>query len=135
MLRRVIGTPTPPPPPDAGSIPGDDKDFGGLTLADKLKAHQRNATCAGCHMRIDPLGFLQTENVMGFDNSEGVLLNETTDLAEEYLVTLQDGELVLRRNDGVTLTFRSATAGEFPEEAIQAIQSRRGISGEIRGDD
>jgi hypothetical protein len=57
MLRRVLGTPTPPPPADAGSIPADEKNFGGLSLKEKLAAHQRNATCAGCHSRIDPLGF------------------------------------------------------------------------------
>jgi hypothetical protein len=57
MLRRVLGTPTPPPPADAGSIPADEKNFGGLSLREKLAAHQRNATCAGCHTRIDPLGF------------------------------------------------------------------------------
>jgi hypothetical protein len=57
VLRRVLGTPTPPPPPDAGSIPADDKQFGGLSLKQKLEAHMRNATCAGCHTRIDPLGF------------------------------------------------------------------------------
>lgn len=85
--------------------------------------------------RIDPLGFLQTQSIMGLDNSEGVLLEETADLAEEYLVTLVDGELGLRRNDGLTLTFRKATAGDFPDDAIQAIESRRGISGETRGDD
>jgi hypothetical protein len=57
MLRRILGTPTPPPPADAGSIPADEKAFGGLSLREKLAAHQRNATCAGCHSRIDPLGF------------------------------------------------------------------------------
>jgi hypothetical protein len=57
VLRRVLGTPIPPPPADAGSIPADEKLFGGLTLREKLAAHQRNATCAGCHSRIDPLGF------------------------------------------------------------------------------
>ena len=57
VLRRILGTPTPPPPADAGSIPADDKLFGGLSLRDKLEAHKRNATCAGCHTRIDPLGF------------------------------------------------------------------------------
>ncbi len=57
VLRRILGTPTPPPPPDAGSIPADDKLFGGLSLHDKLEAHKRNATCAGCHTRIDPMGF------------------------------------------------------------------------------
>jgi mono/diheme cytochrome c family protein len=57
VLRRVLGTPTPPPPADAGSIPADEKLFGGLSLREKLQAHQRNATCAACHSRIDPLGF------------------------------------------------------------------------------
>ncbi len=57
VLRRLLGTPVPPPPADAGSIPADDKMFGGLSLRDKLEAHKRNATCAACHVRIDPLGF------------------------------------------------------------------------------
>ena len=43
--------------PDAGSIPADDKLFGGLSVREKLEEHKRNATCANCHMRIDPLGF------------------------------------------------------------------------------
>jgi hypothetical protein len=57
ILRRVLGTPVPPPPPDAGSIPADDKLFGGLSVKDRLQAHKRNATCANCHSRMDPLGF------------------------------------------------------------------------------
>ena len=57
VLRRILGTPTPPPPADAGSIPADEKLFGGLSLKAKLEAHKRNPTCAACHLRIDPLGF------------------------------------------------------------------------------
>jgi hypothetical protein len=57
VLRRILGTPVPPPPADAGKLPPDDKDFGGLSLRAKLEAHKRNATCANCHARIDPLGF------------------------------------------------------------------------------
>jgi len=57
VLRRILGTPTPPPPADAGSIPADEKQFGGLSLKARLESHKRNATCANCHMRIDPLGF------------------------------------------------------------------------------
>ncbi|HEY4084848.1 MAG TPA: DUF1592 domain-containing protein [Bryobacteraceae bacterium] len=57
VLRRVLGTPTPPPPPDAGSIPNDPKLFGGLSVRDRLAQHKRNATCATCHTRIDPMGF------------------------------------------------------------------------------
>ncbi len=57
VLRRVLGTPTPPPPADAGSIPADDKAFGGQSVHERLAAHQRNPTCAACHSKIDPLGF------------------------------------------------------------------------------
>lgn len=57
VLRRVLGTPTPPPPADAGSIPADDKSFGGMSVFERLEAHKRNPTCASCHVRIDPLGF------------------------------------------------------------------------------
>lgn len=57
ILRRILGTPTPPPPADAGSLPADDKLFGGLSLKAKLEQHKRKASCATCHTRIDPLGF------------------------------------------------------------------------------
>ena len=57
VLRRILGMPTPPPPADAGVLPGDDKAFNGLTLRERLTEHKRNATCAACHLRIDPLGF------------------------------------------------------------------------------
>jgi hypothetical protein len=57
ILRRVLGTPTPPPPADAGTLPADDKSFEGMTLRQRLTQHKRNAQCAACHLRIDPLGF------------------------------------------------------------------------------
>jgi mono/diheme cytochrome c family protein len=57
LLRRVLGTPVPPPPADAGSLPADPKAFGTMTVKQRLEAHKRNATCAGCHTKIDPLGF------------------------------------------------------------------------------
>ena len=57
VLRRILGTAVPPPPADAGSIPADDKLFGGLTVKARLEQHKRNASCANCHLRIDPLGF------------------------------------------------------------------------------
>ena len=57
VLRRILGTEIPPPPANAGVLPADDKNFGGQTLRQKLEAHKRNATCASCHTRIDPMGF------------------------------------------------------------------------------
>jgi hypothetical protein len=57
LLRRVLGTPVPPPPADAGSIPADDVVADGLTVRTRLEAHRRVASCNNCHSRIDPLGF------------------------------------------------------------------------------
>ncbi len=57
VLRRILGTPTPPPPANAGILPPDDKAFGGQSIKARLESHKRNPTCAACHTRIDPLGF------------------------------------------------------------------------------
>lgn len=57
LLRRVIGTPVPPPPGDAGSIPPDDVLADGRTVRQRLEAHRSDASCVNCHSRIDPLGF------------------------------------------------------------------------------
>jgi hypothetical protein len=57
VLRRILGTPVPPPPADAGSIPADDVLGDGKTVRARLEAHRQNPTCANCHARIDPLGF------------------------------------------------------------------------------
>ena len=57
ILRRVLGTPVPPPPADAGSIPADDATSDGKTVRERLVAHRSKASCANCHSRIDPLGF------------------------------------------------------------------------------
>ena len=57
ILRRILSTPTPPPPADAGTLPADDKSFEGQTLRERLARHKREARCASCHQRIDPLGF------------------------------------------------------------------------------
>ena len=50
VLRRILGTPTPPPPADAGTLPADDKMFGGLTVCERWKrtSATRRAPTATC---------------------------------------------------------------------------------------
>lgn len=57
VLRRILGISIPPPPANAGTLPADEKNFGGLSLREKLEAHKRNPSCSSCHTRIDPIGF------------------------------------------------------------------------------
>lgn len=57
VLDVVLGTPPPPPPPNVSQI---DEAKGGKeakTFRELLAVHATNATCAGCHKKIDPLGF------------------------------------------------------------------------------
>ncbi len=72
ILDTLLGTPPPPPPPDAGVLPGDDKSTEGLSLREQLAAHSTRASCAGCHAKIDPLGF-------GLENFDAIGRWRTTD--------------------------------------------------------
>jgi len=97
MLRRVLGTPTPPPPADAGSIPADDKQFGGMSVKERLAVHKRNATCASCHTRIDPLGFpLERFDPVGRwreSYADGKKVDDTAELADKTAINGIDGLL------------------------------------------
>jgi hypothetical protein len=57
VLEVVFGTPPPPPPADVGNI--DDKAKGKVpkSFRELLNQHAARASCAGCHKKIDPLGF------------------------------------------------------------------------------
>ena len=41
----------------AGVLPADDKSAEGLSFRKQLELHRTKASCAGCHEKIDPLGF------------------------------------------------------------------------------
>ncbi len=56
VLEKILGTPPPPPPPDVGGFE-QVKDAKTLTPRQQLELHRKNPNCAGCHARIDPLGF------------------------------------------------------------------------------
>lgn len=56
LLERIVGTPTPPPPPDAGGIEPDTR--GATNIREQLAKHQSVESCASCHQKIDPPGFV-----------------------------------------------------------------------------
>lgn len=56
VLERLLGRSAPPPPPDAGSLPEDDRQKDGLSLRERLEAHRAQPACAGCHALFDPYG-------------------------------------------------------------------------------
>lgn len=56
LLENVLGQPTPPPPADVPSVAPDTT--GTTTMREKMLAHQADISCARCHKKIDPLGFV-----------------------------------------------------------------------------
>ena len=57
ILEEILDAPAPPPPPVVKSLPSSDKVRDGLTLRQQLEKHRKDEACAGCHKRLDPLGF------------------------------------------------------------------------------
>lgn len=57
LLENILGTP--PPPAPGGVPPLDEKKvrFSKLTLREQFAEHRSNASCAGCHAYLDPMGF------------------------------------------------------------------------------
>ena len=55
----ILNRPPPPPPDIIPEIEQDDAviEAKGLTLRQRLVAHQENESCVSCHQKIDPLGF------------------------------------------------------------------------------
>jgi mono/diheme cytochrome c family protein len=64
VMRNILGTPPEPPPPNAGAV---EPDLRGLkTIREQLTVHRHDKACAGCHTKIDPLGFaLENFDVAG----------------------------------------------------------------------
>jgi hypothetical protein len=66
ILDAILGTPPPPPPPDVPALEETQAGEAPSTVRERLARHRASATCAGCHSRIDPLGFaLENYDVIG----------------------------------------------------------------------
>src|SRR5437667_7822124 len=64
IMERILGKPPSPPPPSVPAIEPDIR--GAVTIRQQLDKHRTLATCAACHMKIDPAGFaLENFDVMG----------------------------------------------------------------------
>ncbi len=93
LLATLLGAPPPPPPPDVPSLKDPGQDGQPRSLRDRMEQHRKDPVCAGCHQRMDPLGF-SLENFDALGKWRTVADGETVDAS----ATLPDGT----RFDGVT---------------------------------
>mgnify|MGYP001168155533 CR=1 FL=1 len=56
VLEKLLGYTPPPPPPDVPVVEPDIR--GAVTIREQLVKHREIVTCAECHRKIDPLGFV-----------------------------------------------------------------------------
>ena len=64
VLDRILGTPPPRPPEGISAVEPDIR--GATTIREQLAKHRNVASCASCHVKIDPPGFaLESFDVIG----------------------------------------------------------------------
>jgi hypothetical protein len=84
VLESLLGTPPPPPPPNVPALP-EDSPGKATTVRERLSLHRANPACAGCHARIDPIGFpLENFDALGRwrDTDAGKPVDSTGELAD-----------------------------------------------------
>jgi Protein of unknown function (DUF1592)/Protein of unknown function (DUF1588)/Protein of unknown function (DUF1587)/Protein of unknown function (DUF1585)/Protein of unknown function (DUF1595) len=68
ILDNLLGTPTPPPPPDIPALEESKNEFKGRepTVRELMVLHRAKPLCNSCHSRMDPLGLaLENFNALG----------------------------------------------------------------------
>jgi len=58
VLENLLAAAPPPPPPNIPALKTEGTEPGRtLTMREAMSAHRANPGCAGCHARMDPIGF------------------------------------------------------------------------------
>jgi len=85
ILENLLSAPPPPPPPNVPVLVTEAKDTGRpLSMREAMTLHRSNPACAGCHARMDPVGFsLEHFDAVGAwrDRDAGVLIDATGSFA------------------------------------------------------
>ena len=85
LLETLLGAPPPPPPPDVPLLKENGADGERHSVRERLDAHRKNAACAVCHVRMDPLGFsLENFDALGAwrTTSDGVAVDASASLPD-----------------------------------------------------
>ena len=81
--ERILGTKIPPPPKSVPAIEPDTR--GATTIRNQLELHRADLGCAGCHSKIDPIGFaLESFDVSGGWRTHYRSLNDEGEKVQGY---------------------------------------------------
>ncbi|WP_162658861.1 DUF1592 domain-containing protein [Tuwongella immobilis] len=65
VLEELLGSHVPPPPPNVPELKPNEGGMTAKSLRERLELHRKQADCASCHNRMDPIGF-------GFENFDPI---------------------------------------------------------------
>ncbi len=95
VLDNLLASPPPPPPPDVPSLATEDTADGApLTLREAMIRHRANPACAGCHAKMDPIGFaLEHFDAVGRwrDEDAGAPIDAASELPDGRVVDGPEG--------------------------------------------
>jgi len=102
IIEVIFNDPPPPPPNDVPPL-NEEQTSKKLTIREKFAQHRENPDCAGCHSRLDPLGFAM-EN---FD-----ITGRWRDRYENGRSVDSAGRLMRKHNFGGVVDFKNALVKE-----------------------
>jgi hypothetical protein len=128
VLEEILGTPAPPPPPDAGQLDEDKAAHKNASIRDLLVLHRSKADCMSCHKKMDPIGFglenfdpvgrwrdgYGEEPIIAWDTlSSGEVFNGPVELKKILLTKQENFARVLA---GKMFTYATGRSAEFVDE-------------------
>mgnify|MGYP001963524791 CR=1 FL=1 len=141
LAGAIFNDPPEPPPADVPPLK-EEEEAKNLTVRERFKAHRENATCAGCHAKLDPLGFaLENFDAVGrwrdqYENGRKVDMKGTlfrkhdfSDVIEFKDAILAEKKRFTRALAGHLLAFalgREISAADFP--AIERIVEETAVA-------
>ncbi len=82
VLENLLSDAPPPPPPDVPALKTEGKQAGEtLSMREAMTKHRANPPCAGCHARMDPIGFaMENFDAVGRwrENDSGNSIDDTS---------------------------------------------------------
>lgn len=104
VLEVLLGTPPPPPPPNAAGMLKEERGKEPKSFREQLAQHAGNPACAGCHRKLDPLGFaMDNFDAVGAwrESTAEKPLNTTGELptGERFSNSSELKQVVLERKD------------------------------------
>ncbi len=116
ILENILGTPTPPPPPDIPSLEDTIKNLAGRepTTREVMEVHRKDALCASCHNRMDPLG-------LAFENFNALGMFRTTERKQPIDAS---GKLLTGRTFSNAMELKKILVKEYRDDFYRCLTEK-----------